>query len=190
MLDFSALSREEAEAYREAYVAGLPQLRERLRQRLARWGGPAADGTLDGLPAVWNWFAAELDAVRDDGLEGYPGWWVPSTEEEVRRLTRPEPSARQLRLVDEVGAYLSEVLVHAVPGSDWMTYRVAPRLRDVNQHRTMLRVGGDPLDPVGLAYSQLSKQLFHAQRGTDWVLDWLPKLVANAAAGVPETDHG
>ena len=190
MLHFSGLTRDEAEAYREAYVAALPQLRERLRRRVVRLGGPALDGALDGLPAVWNWYVAELDAVRDDGLDGYPTWWVPKTEEQLRRLTRPEPSAPQLRLVDEMGAYLSEVLEGAVPGCTWTVYRVSPRLRDVSQHRTMLRVGSELVDPVGLAYGQLSKQLFHAQRGTEWLLDWIPQLVAGAAANPSEGRHG
>ncbi|WP_146099654.1 hypothetical protein [Kineococcus xinjiangensis] len=154
MRDFMRLSLEEAEAYRESYLAERPQLVERLRRRIARTGGPELDGTVEGLEALGVWFFEQLDADAEDGLAGSPSWWQPGAENGSGFFGEKLLSLRQVRLVDEVGAYLGQVLHAVLPQARWVVYRRDPKIRDVNQHATVLEGPFGIFKPESFVYGE------------------------------------
>lgn len=147
MIDFGVLDKETAQAYCEALVAACPVLVTWLRDEIARTGGPVAavDGTPDSLVALWEWLQRRLAEPGGPtvNLAGRPPWYNPA---------RPNPylSDGALWLIDAVGCYLADLVTAAVPGARWEVYRVAKKLKDVNQNRTMLvgLPGGRPADPA------------------------------------------
>ncbi|PPK94235.1 hypothetical protein CLV92_108137 [Kineococcus xinjiangensis] len=154
MRTFSLLSYDEAQAYREAYVAALPELVERLRRRAERTGGPVLDGGVDSVQPLGGWFFEQLAADAEDGLSEYPMWWQPGAENSKGFFGEPAPSLRQVRLIDEVAAYLAHVVQASVPEAQWTIYRRDPKYRDIKQHRTVLEGPFGVIDPVAVVYKQ------------------------------------
>ncbi len=178
---------EEAQAYHDAYIGELPLLLERLRRRVDRTGGPELDGSLESLGGLGAWFVDQLAKDEPDGLVGHPRWWVP-------RPPRPSPYADnrrltdgQLRLVDEVGAYLATVLQQHLPQAQWIVFRDDPRRRNAAQNSTMLRYGtGHVLDPVGLAYGQALHACLHDDPRPDGFTVLADHCLRKATGGVGE----
>ncbi|HEX7275799.1 MAG TPA: hypothetical protein VF244_00350 [Acidimicrobiales bacterium] len=161
MIDFGVLPVDEAQAYCEALVAGIPERRAWLRSTVAATGGPvdACDSGRDGLGPLWAWLVGQIDAPEDGGTAppGRPPWYSPER-------ANPHLSDRALWLIDGVGTHLAEIVRAAVPDAHWAVYRVAARLRDVNQHRTMLHgLPGQPADPVQMVYGEVIGKVVHGE---------------------------
>jgi hypothetical protein len=154
MLRFDMLTDREAEVYRQAYLAGLPHLVERLQQRLARTGGPTADGSVAALAPLGAWLVEQLDRDEPDGLEGTPRWWVdtpgsPAADDEPGELLTDS----QLRLVDEVGAYFATVLTSAIPEATWIVFHDKRHKNNDAENKTMLRLPNkDVVNPATFVY--------------------------------------
>ncbi|MFP5333731.1 MAG: hypothetical protein ACLGIV_00295 [Actinomycetes bacterium] len=186
MLWFPDLTLEEAEAYRDAYLASLPGLVERLQARVERTGGPALDGSVVSLGPLGEWFCRQLAADEPDGMEGYPAWWVHDPN------WKPSPvslgpqrllSDRQLRLVDEVGAYFAQVLQRNVPQLEWVVFRPPKRQRNAAEHETMLQApNGLVWNPVSLVYSMAIGQELHRRAPEpDTLLELAERISAKSA---------
>ena len=194
------MSHEQALAHRDAYVAALPRLVQQLREHTARTGGPSLDGSVDSLAELGPWFVARLDADTDDdtddGFDESPLWWdaqqpLPDRDPITDRPTR-YLSPRQLRLVDEVAAYLGTVLQTAVPQARWIVYRQKSRgrARDINHHATMLQGpwahGSAEVDPVGIVYSQaLAQHMYQRGQDPDLLHDFALSVVGTGPGGGP-----
>lgn len=82
-----------------------------------------------------------VDDAEPDGLSGTPRWWGDAESASIpegvpgRLLT-----AQELRLVDEVGAYLATVLAEAVPGAEWIVLHDKRHKNNVAENETMLKM--------------------------------------------------
>lgn len=158
MIDFSELSLAEAEAYRDAYAAGVPERVTWLRRQVEGSGGPVLDRTPESLVPLWAWYLSWLKAGGrlTDGAEGVPAWQHP---ERPNRYVSPDT----LWMVDAIGCYLYEVLRGAVPDVRWEVYRVAKRLRHVDQHRTVVTGLRTPFDPASAVYGLTIGMVLHGE---------------------------
>lgn len=152
MLDYGELTKPQARTALEDYVATLPGLVQRLRARITRVGGPELDDTVDSLEPLGPWFMDQIRADRDDKLSGVPIWWgdTPTRDDEPEGLPF---TARQLRLIDEVQAYMAHVLQVAVPAATWVVYR-DKHPRHARNGKPMLQLvnGTDPADARASTY--------------------------------------
>ena len=126
----------------------------------AATGGPAdaLDEGREGLVALWGWLVDQV-GHPDDGIAppGRPPWYSPD-------VANPYLSDRALWLIDAVGTHLAEVARAANPGAYWDVYRVAPKLKDVDQHRTMLHgLPVPPADPVQMVYGIVIGIVLHGK---------------------------
>jgi hypothetical protein len=176
---FDHLTHEQAEAYRQRYVAALPALVQRLRVRSARTSGPSLDASMDSVAPLEVWFHQQLFTTDDDGLLDCPSWWLAGTEHRRDFFDRTMPSLPQVRLVDEVAAYLGEVLQQAVPSARWEVYCCDPKLRDMKRHRSMLVGPFGRVSPVNVVYKQALGPIMHSTAFTEPVLHpWMMSKVA------------
>jgi hypothetical protein len=118
---FDQLSKEEARALLQRYVAGRETQLAVLGAEMQRSGSPTVDLNFDrsSLVGLWAWFLASQTKPRK-----------PATDEEMRATDPPwwydfyaplgktvGPSAG--RLVSPIAAYLSEAILRARPASKW-----------------------------------------------------------------------
>ncbi|MFP5333732.1 MAG: hypothetical protein ACLGIV_00300 [Actinomycetes bacterium] len=193
MLWFPDLTLAEAEAYYDADLASLPGLVERLQAWVERTGGPGLDGSVDGLDPLGEWFSRQLAADEPDGLEGYPVWWVHDPNWKPSPvLTGPQGrlSDRQLRLVDEVGAYFAQVLQRNVPQLEWVVFRPPKRQRNAAEHRTMLQApNGLVWDPVRMVYSMaIGQEIYRRDPEPDTLLRIAEQIREEATQDGPDRD--
>jgi hypothetical protein len=131
----------EADAHFEAFVAGLPERREQLVQRLTETGGPTLDGTLEGLDALNEWYIATALADEPDGMDWLPTWLPISGDfgrgPDGERLISPQV----YRLWELVGVYLGDLALARFPDSRWVCWR------DPSQGMVF---NGEPIIDVGL----------------------------------------
>ena len=158
MIDFSELTAAEAQSYCDAYSAAAPERAAWLRDVVRRTGGPELDGTPDSLGPLWRWYLGWLAAGGrlPEPVPGLPPW---------QGGPNPYVSPDVLWVVDGIGCYLGEVLVATVPGASWGVYRVAKRLRDLNQHRTVVLGLPGPVDPASDVYGLTIGMVLHGQPG-------------------------
>lgn len=181
MRTYGHLSHEEAEAFLEAYVAALPASAGRLRARSGKTGGPTLDGTVDSLLAAEVWFHEQIRKNVEDGVSDVPLWWLPGAEDVKDYLDRPRMSLQQVRLVDEMGAYLAEVWQTSMPKIEWEVY--CTDSRDTMQHRPVLRIAANLLNPVHIVYSQAVGPVVHGKKPGKTVLHELTlELISEEAA--------
>lgn len=119
---FRELTLEQAQAHLSAYLAGMPERVEMLREDVPGRGGPSAkelDGSPDSLERLWTWWRTD-GAFRQDAREW--AWddpdlpiWLP--HESPRRYR--EWSAALLRDLDRIAGYAGEVIVAADDTALW-----------------------------------------------------------------------
>lgn len=159
MNDFGTLTLDQAKAYCEAYVSGLPERIEWLRSELARTGGPvdALDASRDALVPLWSWLLGQVGRSEEGTPAGRPAW---------HSATKGNPylSDRDLWLIDAAGSHLAELVRTHVAAARWDVYRPPGELRDVNQNRTMLHgLPGRPADPIQMVYGEVIGRVLHGE---------------------------
>lgn len=162
MIDFSTLSRQEAEAYCDRFVAAIPDQVTWLGREVARTGGPVAalDAGADGLESLYLWLMERirLHDGQVQGRDGRPGWYDPD---------RPNPylSDGSLWLIDAVGCHLAVLVQQALPDAHWAVYRVPEGYRDIKENRCLLHGvhSSQPADPVSATYSAVVGVVVHGK---------------------------
>lgn len=153
MLILKEASKAEMQAAHEAYLLGIEEARNRIREHLRESGGPQADGRLESLRGIGAWFLKTLfagpGAPADDRL---PSWWDPEKPLAGSGAPAAAPiTAQQLLLIDEVHAYVSEVLMNAIPHAEWVIYTAEKR--EWRYGQTVLRIAKKKYSfPLSLVY--------------------------------------
>jgi hypothetical protein len=182
MWDTMNASREKREELHEVYVGGLESARDRLRARLSAPGDPQVDGSVESLDAVNGWFLTHIKERSDTETVELPSWWDPDkpTAETAEGRNRPFTSS-QLALIDEVQAYLGEVLSTAIPGAHWVIYK--GHKRDFRNGLTMLEVGKErPLPVRDVVYKEaLGVVLSGREVPIDTLSSWVREKLAALA---------
>lgn len=181
MWDTMSASREKRAELHDEYVAGLEPALKRLRARLCAPGDPQLDGSIESLDAVYEWFLTHIKERHETELVELPSWWDPArpTYESSAPGSGPFTSA-QLALINEVQAYLGEVLTIAIPGAHWVIYK--GHKRDFRNGLTMLEVGkGRPLPVRDVVYKEalgvvLSGREVEVDTLSSWVREELAAL--------------
>jgi hypothetical protein len=182
MWDTMSASHEKREELHEAYVRELKPAQAHLRNRLSGPGDPQVDGSVESLDAVNEWFLTHIKERHETETVELPSWWDPAkpTAETVKGRNRPFTSA-QLALIDEVQAYLGEVLTAAIPDAHWVIYK--GHKRDFRNGLTMLEVGkGRPLPVRDVVYKEaLGIVLSGREVAVDTLSSWVRKQLAALA---------
>lgn len=167
MIDFGMMSVEEATAYLEAYVTSLPSRHAWLARELAVSGlsEPVLQSP-DRLSMMW---AHVETVVQRDGA-----WHLrtPQPSDDLQQGLRPpwyEPDGHAvfadntLWLIELLGAHVGQLVTEFSPDSHWGLYRVAKRLRDVNQHTTVLLdvPSGWFANPTSMVYSVMLNRFYY-----------------------------
>lgn len=179
MWDTMSASREKREELHEAYVSGLEPARDRLRARLSAPSDPQLDGSVESLVAVNEWFLTHIKERHDTETVELPSWWDP-----LPALGTPGSgpfTSSQLALIDEVQAYLGEVLTTSIPGGHWVIYR--GHKQDFRNGLTMLEVGkGKPLPVRDVVYKEaLGVVLSGREVAVDTLSSWVREKLAALA---------
>ena len=172
-------SREKRKELHEAYVRELEPALARLRLRLSRPGDPQLDATVESLDAVNGWFLTLIKERHVTKTVELPAWWDP-----LPALGAPGSgpfTSSQLALIDEVQAYLGEVLIAAIPGAHWVIYKGSKR--DFRNGLTMLEVGrGSPLPVRDVVYKEaVGIVLSGREVAVDLLSSWVRKELAALA---------
>lgn len=136
-----------------AYQSESVKASARLRAHLRETDGPLIDGSVESLIAVNLWFQERLviEANRP-GDTNTPAWWgsaplVDSDSQEAGPFT-----SQQLAIIDEVQAYLAEVMLANLPGAELAIYSGDDS--DWRNGQTAVRYGIHRFEfPVSIAYS-------------------------------------
>jgi hypothetical protein len=125
MLILMTASKEEIARAHHAYLNGIDDAQGRIREHLQATGGPEADGSIESLRGIGQWFLDHLPETAEAASTSWiPAWWnplVPPAEAGVE--THAPLTRQQLRLIDEVQAYVAEVVLGHVPGAHWVVYK-------------------------------------------------------------------
>lgn len=135
-LPFDQLTREQAQAHLDAYVAGMPERRRRLEQVVADRGGPtgALDDSPASLDALWAWYRGaphRLEPPWSPEDEGLP-IWLPHTGHRSY-------STELLVDLDLLSAYAAAVVQGQDPSAEWAVGSAPKRQRYIWQHEPVLR---------------------------------------------------
>ena len=121
----NASSWAEADAHFEAFVAGVPDRRVELAERVAATGGPVLDRSIESLLPLNEWFIEQvLDRPAPPDVE-FQMVWLPAPNP----LYRPNPTVPRLApgwlrlLWEQVSVYVGDVVLATVPGSRWVCWR-------------------------------------------------------------------
>lgn len=142
-------SREEVERVDRAYRAGIDEAVAHLR---TVWNpAPESEFSLESLGPLGEWFALKLDSGLDVDASWLPVWWDPNLPPAGSFDGHCGPFTReQLKLIDDVHAYVAEVMLHNIPGSKWVIYKGSKK--DWRNGSTVLQVSrklkGFPLSLV------------------------------------------
>ncbi len=138
---FDDLSREDAKALLEDYVAGVPLRIAAFLDEVERAGGPAdrLDFSRASMRPIWAWFLASHHLpevpVSDDAMRSaQPPWWYDFHAPLGQRLG-PELAG----LVTNLAAYLADAIIRAHPDAIWVLGRDK---RMANYNMPLLRVPG------------------------------------------------
>ena len=183
MWDTMSASREKRKELHEAYVRELEPALARLRLRLSGPGDPQLDGSIESLDAVNEWFLALIKERHETETVDLPSWWDPARPTDESDIPGSGPfTLVQLALIDEVQAYLGEVLIAAIPGAHWVIYKGSKR--DFRNGLTMLEVGrkGGPLPVRDVVYKEaLGIVLSGREVAVDLLSSWVRKELAALA---------
>jgi hypothetical protein len=140
MLTLMSASKEEIARAHHAYLDGFDDARARIREHLRATGGPDADGSIESLPGIGAWFFKHLPERDEAAPTGWiPAWWnpqVPPAGEDVE--THASLTRQQLRLIDEVQAYVAEVVMTHASGAKWVMYKGSKK--DIRHGTTVVQL--------------------------------------------------
>lgn len=147
-------SREKRKELHEAYVRELTPAQARLRKRLSGRGDPQLDGSVESLDAVNAWFLTRILEPREAKTADLPSWWNPATPTAESGIPGSGPfTSMQLVLIDEMQAYVAEVMTKARPDATWVIYK--GHKLDFRNGQTMLQTGkGMPFAAQGIVYGE------------------------------------
>ena len=102
---------------------------------------------MGSLDAVNGWFLTHINERHETETTDLPSWWDPAkaTAETAEGQNRPFTSA-QLALIDEMQAYVAEVMTTARPDAKWVIY-TGHKLESRNG-QSMLQIGNSRPFPV------------------------------------------
>ena len=175
-------SREKREELHEAYVRELKPAEAHLRNRLSGPGDPQLDGSVESLDAVNEWFLMHIKEPKEMGTADLPSWWDPARPTAESGVPGSGPfTSSQLELINEVQAYLGEVLTTAIPDAHWVIYK--GHKRDFRNGLTMLEVGrGRPLPVRDVVYKEaLGMVLSGREVAVDTLSSWVREKLAALA---------
>ncbi|MBO9627699.1 MAG: hypothetical protein J7484_15160 [Microbacterium sp.] len=145
VLERKDMTMAERDAERDAYIASLPGLLERLDRRLSRAGIDMRRLSLIDMPEITAWFADELRRDESMGEFPLPTWWDRDEppkggvdEEGVPRLNR-----HHFEIIDETAALLVERIFAARPDARWLFFK-GPK-RDYRNGNLVIGVGARPI---------------------------------------------
>lgn len=154
MLSLMSASKEEIARAHNAYLDGVGDARGRIREHLRETGGPQADGSLESLLGIGTWFFEHLPE-RDEAAptDWIPAWWDPTSPPAGEGVETHAPFTRQqLRLIDEVHAYVAEVVMTKASGSKWVVYKGGKK--DVRNGDTVIQLDKHrQFYPLSLVYN-------------------------------------
>ena len=182
MWDAMSASREKRKELHEAYVRELEPALARLRLRLSGPGDPQLDGSIESLDAVNEWFLTLIKERHDTETVDLPSWWNPARPTAESGVPGSGPfTSSQLALINDVQAYLGEVLIAAIPGAHWVIYKGSKR--DFRNGLTMLEVGrGLPLPVRDVVYKEaVGIVLSGREVAVDLLSSWVRKELAALA---------
>ncbi|SOE57723.1 hypothetical protein SAMN06296378_0665 [Salinibacterium xinjiangense] len=173
-------SREKRGELHEAYVRELEPALARLRLRLSGPGDPQLDGSVESLDAVNEWFLTFIKERQETETVDLPSWWNPARPTAESGVPGSGPfTSSQLVLIDEVQAYLGEVLTKARPDATWVIYK-GHKLDSWNG-QTMLQTGkGMPFAVRGIVYNEALGAFLYRR---EVPVKQLSELVRTALAG-------
>jgi hypothetical protein len=140
MLTLMYASKEEIARAHHAYLNGIDDAQGRIREHLRATGGPDADGSLESLRGIGAWFLEHLPETAEPASTSWiPPWWDPQLPPAGDGVDTHSPFTRQqLRLIDEVQAYVAEVVMGHVPGAHWVVYKGCKK--DVRNGDTVIQL--------------------------------------------------
>jgi len=179
MWDTMNASRERVGELHEAYLRNLAPAQARLRARLVEADDPDLDGTLDSLTVVTRWFLTRIQEPRMSEPAALPSWWDPATPTATESHPDANPfSSAQLALIDEMQAYVAEVMTRARPDAKWVIFK--GHRKDFRNGEPMLQTGkGMPFGIWGVVYGFALKAAYYHR---DVRADELTELVREALA--------
>ncbi len=179
MWDTMNASREKREELHQAYVRELTPAQACLRKRLSGPGDPQLDGSVESLDAVNAWFLTRILEPREAKTADLPSWWDPASPTAESDVPGSGPfTLGQLALIDEVQAYLGEVMTKARPDATWVIYK-GHKLESMNG-QTMLQIGKSRPFPVHSAIYNEALNAFLYRREVP--VEQLSELVRTALA--------
>lgn len=138
----------------DAYVNGVRDAQLRIREHLRETVGPNADGSSKSLVEVGSWFFAQLpEMCETSSSEWMPPWWNHADPPADAEGGNASPFTRQqLRIIDEMHAYVAEVLMRHVPGAEWIVIKGSRK--NIRFGTTVLKVSGRrQFYPLSLVYN-------------------------------------
>ena len=140
MLTLMHASKEEITRAHHAYLNGISDAQGRIREHLWETGGPEADGSIESLRGIGQWFLAHLPETAEPLATSWIlAWWDPQSPPAGDGVDTHAPFTRQqLRLIDEVHAYVAEVVMTHVPGAEWVVYKGCKK--DVRNGDTVIQL--------------------------------------------------
>lgn len=166
-----------------AYRKGIIAAQSRLREHHAATGGPRADGSVESLAEICGWFLKQLEDEQDDSSNAWvPAWWDPTKPLAGSGDERAGPfTGQQLRLIDEVHAYVAEVLMNEIPTAEWVIYKGSKK--DLRNGSTVLQLKGRLRTyPLSLVYGAAIRLiLLHKQVDERLFFDRIAEEIARVA---------
>lgn len=149
LLDFDALTDDEAKAYLDGVVARHPAALTRLSECVAESGDDPSilDGSPESLQPLWRWYLEWWGATGGAGPGRLPAWWV---AQEGDQLWLPVAALERVELL---GHYLADVTLRAVPGSRWIVVRRDKRQSWEDRNKPAVAVGDSWMLPFDLPYT-------------------------------------
>jgi len=179
MWDTMNASRERVAELHEAYLRNLAPAQARLRARMVEADDPDPDGTLDSLIAVTRWFLTHIQEPRWGEEAELPSWWDPAVPTASESSSDASPfTTAQLALIDEMQAYVAEVMTRARPDAKWVIFK--GHKKDFRTGQPMLQTGkGMPFGIWGIVYGFALKAAYYHR---EVPADRLTELVREALA--------
>ena len=141
MLTLMYASKEEIARAHHAYLDGIGDAQGRIREHLRETGGPEADGSIESLRGIGQWFLEHLPETAEPMPTSWiPAWWNPQSPPSGDGVDTHSPVTRQqLRLIDEVHAYVAEVVMTHANKAQWVVYK--GRRKNIRFGTTVIQLG-------------------------------------------------
>jgi hypothetical protein len=153
MWDTMNANRERVAELHETYVTGLESARDRLQARLSAPSGPQLDGSVESLDPLNGWFLIRIKERHETETVELPSWWDRAFPGAETGVPGNPFTSMQLALIDEVQAYVGDVMTKSRPDAKWVIYK--GHKRDFRNGMTMLQIGkGKPYPVLDLVYKE------------------------------------